>query len=154
MLGRRERDMLKIVEFVATLASAIFAGAALYISFVEHPARMQCDTKTAATVWAPSYARATLMQAPLAVLGFVAGFLAWWLGAGVIWLIGAVLIGGVVPFTMIVIMPTNAQLLTEGRDLTSAETRILLVKWGRLHAVRSGLGLAASLVFLVIVLKA
>lgn len=146
--------MLKIVEFVATLASAIFAGAALYISFVEHPARMQCDTKTAATVWAPSYARATLMQAPLAVLGFVAGFLAWWLGAGVIWLIGAVLIGGVVPFTMIVIMPTNAQLLTEGRDLTSAETRILLVKWGRLHAVRSGLGLAASLVFLVIVLKA
>ncbi|WP_175108219.1 DUF1772 domain-containing protein [Pararobbsia alpina] len=43
----------------------------------------------------------------------------------------------VVPFTLIVIKPTNAQLLTHGRDLASAETRALLEKWGRLHAVRS-----------------
>lgn len=79
--------------------------------------------------------------------------MAWWLGAGVIWLVGALLIGSVMPFTLIVIRPTNAQLLMQARDLTSAETRRLLERWGRLHAVRSVLSLAASLVFMVNALK-
>jgi len=43
----------------------------------------------------------------------------------------------VVPVTLIVIMPTNRQLLATGRDLGSAETRQLLERWGRLHGVRS-----------------
>ncbi|SIO70787.1 protein of unknown function [Burkholderia sp. GAS332] len=145
--------MLGMAEFVAVLTCAVFAGAAVYISLVEHPARMQCDTRTAATVWAPSYARATMMQAPLAVLSCGAAIVAWSLGAGVIWLIGALLIGSVVPFTLIVIRPTNVQLLMQGRDLASAETRTLLDKWGRLHAVRSVLSLAASLLFLAAILN-
>lgn len=145
--------MLAVAELVATLACTVFAGAAIYVSLVEHPARMQCGTRTAATVWAPSYARATVMQAPLAVLSCVAGIAAWWLGAGVMWLVGALLMGSVVPFTLIVIKPTNALLLMPTRDLASAETRRLLERWGRLHAVRSVLSLAASLVFMVNALK-
>jgi uncharacterized membrane protein len=145
--------MLRFAQFIATLSCTVFAGAAIYISLVEHPARMQCDTRTAATVWAPSYLRATLMQAPLAVLSCIASVVAWWLGGAVIWLVGALLIGSVVPFTLIVIKPTNAQLLMHGRDLSSVETRALLEKWGRLHAVRSVLSLAASLIFLAAALK-
>ncbi|KAA1011356.1 DUF1772 domain-containing protein [Paraburkholderia panacisoli] len=140
--------MLEIAQFIATLGCTVFSGAAIYISLVEHPARMQCDTRTAATVWAPSYRRATIMQAPLAVLSCIAGIAAWWLGGAAIWLVGALLIGSVVPFTLIIIKPTNAQLLTQGRDLASAETRASLEKWGRLHAVRSVSSLAASLIFL------
>jgi hypothetical protein len=34
-------------------------------------------------------------------------------------------IGAVVPFTLIVIMPTNHELLEPGRDLNSSETRRL-----------------------------
>jgi hypothetical protein len=89
-----------------------------------------------------------LMQAPLAVIGFIAGLFAWLLGAGVNWLIAAVLIGAVVPFTFIGIMPTNHELLAPGRDVGSAETLALLKKWGRLHAVRSVLGLCATLLML------
>jgi len=89
--------MLVVAQFIATLSCTVFAGAAIYISLVEHPARMQCDTRTAATVWAPSYRRATMMQAPLAVLSCVAGIVAWWLGGLAIWLVGAVCIGSVVP---------------------------------------------------------
>ncbi len=59
------------MEFVATLACAIFAGAALYINLVEHPARMVCGTEIAIRQWAPSYKRATWMQAPLAIVGFL-----------------------------------------------------------------------------------
>jgi Domain of unknown function (DUF1772) len=140
--------MLAVFQFVAVLCCILFAGAAIYINLVEHPARMGCDTKTAATVWAPSYKKATAMQAPLAVLSFFAGVGAWLLGGGMLWLIGAVLIGLVVPFTFIAVMPTNNRLLAPGRDLSSAETRSLLEKWGRLHAVRSVLSFLASVVYL------
>ena len=145
--------MLEAAQFLATLCCTLFAGAAIYISLVEHPARMGCDTKTAATVWAPSYKRATMMQVPLAVLGFVFGVIAWLLGGGIMWLVGAVSIGLVVPFTFIAILPTNHQLLVPGRDLASIETRALLEKWGTLHAVRSALSLAASAVYRVLLLE-
>jgi hypothetical protein len=140
--------MFAIFQFLAVLCCILFAGAAIYINLVEHPARMGCDTKTAATVWAPSYKKATVMQAPLAVISFLAGVAVWLLGGGLLWLIGAVLIGLVVPFTFIAVMPTNHQLLAPERDLASAETRSLLEKWGRLHAVRSALSFLASIVYL------
>ncbi len=139
--------MITAFQFIATLSTTLFTGAAIYINFVEHPARMGCDTKTAATVWAPSYKRATVMQASLAILGFLSGLAVWLLGGGVMWLVGAVFIGLVVPFTFIAIMPTNHQLLTPGRDLASSETRALLEKWGKLHAVRSILSFVASVVY-------
>ena len=136
-------------QFLAVLCCTLFAGAAIYINLVEHPARMGCDTKTAATVWAPSYKRATVVQAPLAALSFLAGVGASLFAGGILWLIGAVLIGLVIPFTFIGVMPTNHQLLAPGRDLSSIETRSLLDKWGRLHAVRSVQGFLASIVYLV-----
>jgi hypothetical protein len=134
-------------EYVATLSATLFCGAAIYVSLVEHPARMSCDTEIAATVWAPSYRRATVMQASLAILGLFCGVVAWLLGAGAMWLIGAASLGLVVPFTFIVIMPTNHRLEEPGRDLASSETRALLEKWGNLHAVRSVLSLVASAIY-------
>jgi len=140
--------MLRACEFIATLSCALFAGAAIYVNLVEHPARMGCGTKLAATVWAPSYARATVMQAPLAIVSLLSGLAAWLLGGSTLWAVGAVLIGLVVPFTFVAIMPTNKQLLAPGRDLASAETRALLETWAKLHAVRSVLSFAATLIFI------
>jgi hypothetical protein len=144
--------MLAFAEFVATFCCLLFAGAAVYINLVEHPARMGFDTKTAATVWAPSYRRATVMQASLALLSFVAGIASCLLGGGTGWLIAAALIGLVVPFTLVVIKPTNDQLLAPERDLASADTRALLERWGLLHAVRSALSVAASVLYLMLAL--
>ncbi len=134
---------LRVLEFLAALSAGIFAGAALYVTAAEHPARMSCDTRTAISQWAPSYKRATLMQAPLAVLSLLSGLLAWFFGAGILWLYAAILIGLVVPFTFIVIMPTNQRLLENDRDWASEQTRLLLVRWGTLHAVRTWLSMAA-----------
>jgi hypothetical protein len=145
--------VLTAVQFLAVLACTIFAGAAIYISFVEHPARMSGDTRAAATAWAPSYRRATLMQAPLAIVSFLAGVAAWLLGGGILWLAGAVLIGSVVPFTLLVIKRTNDQLLAPGRDLGSSDTRALLEKWGKLHAVRSLLSFVASVLFVCLIVQ-
>jgi len=140
--------LLAAVELITTLSGALFTGAALYINLVEHPARMSCGTKIAVTQWAPSYARAAVMQASLAIVSFLTGAATWWLGGGTRWLAGAVLIGLVVPYTLVVVKPTNERLLDPARDATSAETRMLLDRWNRLHAVRSGLSLLATLVYL------
>ncbi len=145
--------MLAIFQFLAVLASAIFAGAAIYINVAEHPARMGCDTKTAVTVWAPSYQRAYVMQASLAVIGFVCGIVVWLLSGGILWLLAAAFIGAVIPFTFLVIMPTNKKLLAPGRDLNSAQTRELLVKWGHLHAVRSVFSFVALVIYLLLLLE-
>jgi uncharacterized membrane protein len=138
--------MLPLIQLAAVLATTIFAGAAIYINLVEHPARMSCSTEIAAAVWAPSYRRATIMQAMLAIAGSLAGLAAWMLGAGLMWLVAALFILAVVPVTFIVIFPTNKKLLARG-DPGSPETRKLLIKWGQLHAIRSALSLIASVTF-------
>lgn len=135
--------MLPLMQFLATVSSGLFAGAALYITVVEHPVRSLLDTRAAADQWAPSYQRATWMQAPLAIVGLLSGVAAGLLGGGWAWSACALLVGAVVPITFMIIMPTNQQLLDPARDLSSAETRALLDRWGRLHALRTALSLAA-----------
>lgn len=145
--------MVHLIAGVALLLGALFTGAAIYINLVEHPARLSCGTEAAARQWAPSYRRATVMQASLAIAAAVTGVGTWLHGEGTAWLWGGLLILAVVPFTLLVIRPINDRLLEPNRDLASAETRELLERWGRLHAVRSALGLAACLVFVYGVMR-
>ena len=140
--------MLRLLSLVAVMCAALFAGAALYINVAEQPARLALDTRSAVAQWAPSYLRATWMQAPLAVVSLVCGVVVWVMSGAAGWLVAAVLIGLVVPFTFIGIMPTNKSLLLSGRDLASPDTRALLERWGRLHAVRTALSLAATALYL------
>lgn len=139
---------MPVFQFVAVLATTLFAGAAIYINIAEHPARMEGGTAIAVAVFAPSYRRAAVMQAALALTAAASGLGAWLMGATVAWLIGALLIFAVVPFTLIVIAPTNHKLLDPAVDRTSDKVATLLRRWGKLHAVRSILGLASSIVFL------
>jgi hypothetical protein len=136
------------MEFIATLSCALFAGAAVYINAVEHPARMSCGTEVALAQWAPSYKRATWMQAPLAVVGSVSAVVAWLAGSSVSWLVGGVLLGLVVPFTFLVIMPTNTRLSSPDLDRRSEQARELLARWNVLHGVRSALSVLALALFL------
>jgi hypothetical protein len=140
--------MVPFLNFVTILASTLFAGAAVYINLVEHPARLSCGTEIAAREWAPSYKRATVMQATLAIVATLAGAIQWMATGRIAWLYGAAAIFAVVPVTLIVIFPTNNKLLQPARDLASAETRSLLETWGRLHAIRSVLSVTASLLFI------
>jgi uncharacterized membrane protein len=136
-------------EFAALFSTALFAGAALYINLVEHPARMECGTTLAATEFGPSYRRATRLQASLAIVACLSALSSWWLTRNLSWLAGALLIGAVVPFTLIVILPTNKKLLDPLLDRGSETARQLLVLWARLHAVRTVCSLMALLIFLV-----
>jgi uncharacterized membrane protein len=140
--------MREALELTAVLASTLFAGASIYINLVEHPARLSCGTEVAARQWAPSYKRATVMQVSLAVVATLTGAARGFADGSTLWFIAAALIFAVIPFTAVVVLPTNNRLLAPGRDLASAETRQLLESWGHLHAVRSALSLAASVLFI------
>ena len=137
-----------VSEIVATLASGFFAGAAVYVSFVEQPARLSCGVELAVREWRPSYKRGTAMQAPLAVIGSLAALISWWLGRDLAWLLGGLLLLLIIPFTLVVIMPTNKRLESRELDLRSEEAGSLLRRWGRLHAVRSILSGVVFLIFL------
>jgi uncharacterized membrane protein len=146
--------LIVVLKFVAVYSAALFAGAALYINVVEHPARMGLDTRAAAMQWAPSYGRATRLQAPLAIASLLCGAAVWLLGSGIGWLVAALMVGAVVPFTFAFIMPTNHKLLAPDRDLASSETRALLERWGQLHAVRTVLSTAGTVIYLWLTLAA
>ena len=142
-----------VLAFVATFAASLFAGAALYINLAEHPARLSCGTELAATVFGPSYQRAAAMQAGLALIATVAAATVALGGGSRLWWLGAACIFAVVPFTFLVIMGVNRQLLDPTIDRAAANTRRLLVSWGRLHAVRTGLSLVAAAIFLGLSLR-
>jgi Domain of unknown function (DUF1772) len=132
-----------ILLLVSTVAAGLFAGAAVYITAVEHPARVACGPELAVREFAPSYQRGTIMQASLAVVGCLAGLAAGWLREDPVMAVAALLLGAVVPFTLVVIFPTNKRLLDPALDLRSDNARQLLARWGRLHAVRSVLSTSA-----------
>jgi hypothetical protein len=142
--------MEAVLQLVATLSAGLFAGAALYITLVEHPARMRCGTRLAVTEFGPSYKRATVMQAPLAAVGFLSGTAAWLTGVHFLWAVGGALLGAVIPLTLIVIASTNKQLLDPALDRDSALAGRLLHRWGWLHTLRTILGAVVFVMFLVL----
>jgi hypothetical protein len=127
-------------EIIALLAAGLFAGAAIYVTFVEHPARLECGTALAATEFAPSYRRASVMQGSLSILGFLAGLGAYVQHRSLLVLAAAIVLILAVPFTLVVIFPTNKRLLDPALDQSSSEAAALLRRWGYLHAVRTVLG--------------
>jgi len=133
---------------LALMAAALFAGAALYISIAEQPARLHLDDPSLLTEWKPAYKRGTVMQAPLAALSFLLGLLAFWQTGNLAWVAGAFLIIANWPVTFIAIMPINNRLMALEPISAGPESRALIRKWGSLHAIRTVLGCAASLVFL------
>lgn len=141
-------DFSMIPELLSTLSAGLFAGAAIYINLVEHPARMECGTKLAVTEFVPSYHRATIMQVALAIVGFLSATAVWRTGSSVWWLAGGIVFVAVIPFTLIFILPTNKKLEDSALDKNSELASKLLKRWGKLHAVRSLLSLIAFLIFI------
>jgi len=132
---------------LALIASAIFAGAAFYVNFAEQPARLTLDDSALVTEWKPSYKRGATMQAPLALIGFFLGLLAWWQTSHLAFLLGAIAIIAPWPWTLIVIKPINDALLATEPGKAGPPTRALVVRWGGVHAARTVMGGVATVAF-------
>jgi hypothetical protein len=137
-----------IVGQLALVSAAAFAGVAVYVSLVEHPARLALDNRALLAEWKPSYARGYAMQGSLAVVSTLLGLAAFWFDGDRRWVLGAALIFANWPYTLLIIKPINTALSSTGEGDESDATRWLIEKWGTLHAVRSLLGCAAVLAYL------
>lgn len=148
-------DLPSLAKILAVVCCGLFSGASLYVTLVEHPARMECGTQLAVTQFGPSYRRATIMQAALAMIGSVLAALAGIFYRQRGWLVAAAAFVSVVPYTLLVILPTNKQLLDSSLDQSSERARVLLVRWGYLHAARTAVSLIAFvyLLYLTVAVK-
>jgi len=125
---------------LALAAASVFTGAAFYINYAEQPARLGLDDRSLLAEWKPAYKRGYVMQASLAVIGFLLGVVAWWATNTLAFLVGALLIVANWPWTLLGILPTNKALMATDPADAGPGTRALLLKWNRLHAVRTVLG--------------
>jgi Anthrone oxygenase len=137
-----------LIGHLALAVAALFTGAAFYVNFAEQPARLQLDDRALLAEWKPAYKRGFAMQASLAMLGCLLGAIAWWQTGIAAFLAGALCILAPWPWTLLVIRPINHTLMATDMAKSGPETRALIVKWNRLHAMRTLLGAAAVLCFL------
>jgi hypothetical protein len=137
-----------LVGHLALISAALFAGAAIYINVAEQPARLLLDDRALLAEWQPSYKRGFALQAPLAIVGFLLGMAAWWLGGNWRFALGAALMLANWPYTLLGIMPTNNKLMAMRPEAGDGRSRQMIERWGGLHAVRSALGASAVLAFL------
>lgn len=137
-----------MLGLLALLIAAMFTGAAIYVSLVEHPARLELSPGALLRQWRPSYQRGAAMQGSLAMLGGVLGLVAWWLESDWRLLIGSLLLLANWPYTMFTIMPVNNKLKATSESEADENTRGLLRQWGTLHGVRSLLGAVSTLMLL------
>jgi hypothetical protein len=142
-----------ILGILALVVAALFASAAFYINFAEQPARLAIDDRAALVQWQRSYKRAALMQASLAVVGFLLGLAAWWGRGDMLWLAGALVMLAPWPYTLLVIKPVNDRLEVTAAEGAGAESRLLIERWGRLHAGRTALGVAATVIFFIALIR-
>ena len=138
----------KLFGLAALVLAGCFAAAAVYINLAEHPARLALDDRGLLIHWHHSYPAAMRMQSTIVIVAGLLGLCAWWLSRDWRWAVGTALILANWPYTIAVMMPVNNQLLVLAAEHANADTRMLMEQWGILHAVRSGLGVSATLAFL------
>jgi hypothetical protein len=133
---------------LALTTAAVFTGAAIYVSVCEQPARLRLDDRALLIEWKPSYKHGAAMQAPLALIGTALGVAAWWATGDWLWLLGAIVFLSAWPYTLLIILPTNNELLAIDPGSAGPRSRALIEKWGWLHTGRSAIGALTTVLFL------
>src|SRR2546428_8103712 len=131
-------------EPLAIAGAALFAAWALYVSLVEHPARMETGPAAARIAFRSSYRRAAPWQAAFASLTFASGLAAALVTSAWAWALGGVVVGAAVPFTLLVVMPSTPRVQASA-PLDDRDAGAPLRPWGRLHWIRRGLGAGGPL---------
>ena len=90
------------------------------------------------------FKRAAPFQGGLSLLSASSSLLVYYFNKEARYLYSGLILSSILPFTFAFIQPTNKILLNASNDRGSEKTMFLLKKWGKLHAVRSVLGIIAA----------
>lgn len=134
------------MTFIGALALAVaafYSGAALYVNLVEAHTLARLDDRAQLAGWKVSLKRGAFIQAPLCIIGFLLGLIAWVQTHFFSDAIGAIAMLANIPWTFAMIAPTNKALNATAPEAASQRSRDLIKRWNSLHSVRSALGLLA-----------
>lgn len=137
-----------LIGEIALATAAMFTGVVGYINIAEHPARLHLDDESLMQQFQPSARRGLILHATLAALSGALGIAAFFVSFNFRWLLGAALILANWPFTIFIVKPTDDQLMATAPQNAHTEVRSLVEQWGRLHALRTALGLAATVAYI------
>ena len=142
-----------MAEYLATVAAGLWAGAAIYIAFCEHPSALKVGVGFATDYFRPMSKRTAPLMMILSAVGGIAGVYAWWNNGIIGWLTGGLLLLAMFPLTGILIVPTNLKLLKVDAISSPKEAQQLHTRWGRMHWLRTIVGAPAFLIFLCLLVS-
>jgi len=132
---------------IALAFAAAFAGAAIYVNWVEQPARLALDEEALLREWTPSDRRGVALLAAFALVSAVAGFVAFFDSDDVRWVFGALIVISSWPYAFFVMAPINNQILSlRGHDVAAAKA--LVRQWGFVELGFAAIGVVAVAMFL------
>jgi hypothetical protein len=137
-----------IIGSLALAAAGAFAGASLYVNYVEQPARLALSDDALIKEWEPSDHRGFIVLASLALLAALFGFIAFRELDDVRWLFGALIAIASWPYTYLAIVPLNNRILEFINADAAHEARKVIDLWGRLELGQTALGIVATLIYI------
>src|SRR5262249_61430273 len=99
--------MVAAMPWLTIVFAVVFAAWALYVSLVEHPARLSIDPVAAVAQFRASYRLAALYRASFAALRLTAGGIASAKSGDTGWALGGVVGGTALPVPPLVIRPAH-----------------------------------------------
>ncbi len=132
---------------LALAFAAAFAGAGIYVSWVEQPARLALDEEALLSEWGPSDSRGVALLLFFALVAAIFGLIAFSAMQDLRFVYGALICAASWPYAFFVMAPLNNQILSlKGRDVAAA--RVLIRQWGLIEMGFAALGVAAVATFL------
>ena len=132
---------------LALAFAAAFAGAALYVTWVEQPARLALDEQALLSEWGPSDRRGVALLLAFALASALAGFIAYFETLDLRWAVGALIVISSWLYTYFVMEPLNNQILSlRGGDVAAA--RALIRQWGLVESGLTAIGFVAVAIYL------
>lgn len=148
------QSTLVLIQFasqnIALFCCALFAGAAAYVSLVEHPTMTEGGRELTGSYILFAQPRPAFFQTSFAVIGSLAGISAGVAGAASWWLAGGLLLGIAAFFQLSYVMPETRRLAESAASGDPKQsTSISSGRLARLHALQSLAGLAALFMFIM-----
>lgn len=138
-----------MIAALALVVVAFYSGAALYVNLVERPALLALDDRAALAGWRIALKRGAVIQAPLCVVGFLVGLVAWIATRSAADALGTLAMLAGIPWTVAMILPVNRALQAAAPEAVGERSRAQLERWYALHSVRTAFGVLALIAFFV-----
>ena len=142
--------MIYFFDHLSFFLACMFFSDCFYISFVEHPARMECPLNVSLKQWRQSYPKALRLQILVLLFGTLFSILTYMSNGNLMWFLAGTLLFLSFPYTIICLLPTNNLLYKTEDEKT---VKMLLEKWGKGHFLRTVLSFISTMVMMFLLCK-